>query len=652
MPILSVKKRQFKPQKTLRKTWDSFRQGLNTTLRDSELGNEQAKELTNLIMAGKGILTQRPGTKQYFQAGTNGKVRGVFGSKIDSVTELLAVTDDGYLTKMNGTSNTVISGASWASGSKVRFIQLQGVDYIVQENHPLVRYDGTTLLSFTTLTSPTNLTATNLSGVTGTFTWSWRVAALTDAGRTLPSDEVTLSGLPEDLAETTIQLAWSAPSAASGLIKGFELYGREPGAQTRMTGVQPTTTTWLDDGTIIPSQIAFMPDFNETGGPNAKYVIKSGGKIILANIQGRTSDVMWSGADVNVGKFHWTKGGGTASVEKDDGTEITGVWEASENKIILFKERSIYQMKLTYDGDLGIVSPDIQKITDAIGCLSGDTIQTVENDGYFIGRRAGGGVSLNSLGYQQNILAAVLRTAELSAPIRPTLDAVNKSRFDDMWSIFYDQKYWWFYPIGTSAMSCISYDYERRGFSGPHTFPNNPVTGTVFYDSSGVEHFLYGNGSNGWVTEISDGYSSDDGTDFSWSFSSKKEDFGLPFQLKTLIRNFYHFSDVSGNAVNVTLYVEDDEGNTSSEISFTVAAPTTYAGLGSFKFGVQKFGSSTQASTSTSNTTDVRKFTDLNTPNVVNAQVKISGTGSRCKIVAMELQARPSASLPSGWKAD
>lgn len=652
MPILSGTKRQFKPQRTLRKTYDSFRQGLNTTLRDSELSDEQAKELANMIMSGKGILTQRPGTGQYYQASTNGKIRGLFGSKINGTTELLAVSDDGYLTKKNGDSFTTITGASWASGEKVRFVQLQGQDYIVQKNHPLVRYDGTTLLSFTTLTAPTSLFATKLSGVSGTFSWGWRVATLTDAGRSLPSVEITLSGLPEDIADCPVQIGWTAPSAASGLIKGFEIYGRETGAGTRMTGVQATTSSWIDDGSIVPSQIAFMPDFNETGGPNAKYVIKSGGKIILANIQGRTSDVMWSGADVNVGKFHWTKGGGTASIEKDDGTEITGIWEAAENKIIIFKERSIYQMKLSYDGDLGIVSPDIQKITDAIGCISGDTVRTVENDGYFIGRRAGGGISLNSLGYQANILANILRTAEISAPIRPTLDAVNKTRFEDMWSIFFAQKYWWFYPVGASSMGCISYDYERRGFSGPHTFPDGPVTGTIFYDSDNEEHFLYGNGDDGNVTEISDGFSNDSGEAFTWSFTSKKENFELPFQLKTLIRAFYHFSDVSGNAVSVTVYVEDDEGNTSAETSFTVAAPSVLAGMGSFRFGTLKYGSSDQASSSTSNTTDVRKFVDLNVPNVVTAQVKIQGTGSRAKIVAMELQARPQNSLPSGWKAD
>lgn len=652
MAILQAKKRPFKPQKILRKTWDSFREGLNTTLRDSELGDEQAKELTNLIMDGKGYLTQRPGTKKYFQAGTNGKVRGIFGSKISGAVELLSVTDDGYLVKQNGVGNTVISGASWASGAKVRFVQLQGVDYLVQENHPLVRYDGTTLLSFTTLSAPTNLSATNLSGVSGTYTWSWRVATLTDAGRSLASDPIVVANLPEDLVDCPIQLSWTAPSSASGLIKGYEIYGREQGAETRMTGVQSTTTQWLDDGTLIPSQIAFMPDFNETGGPNAKYIIKSGGKIILGNIQGRTSDIMWSGADSNVGKFHWTKGGGTISIEKDDGTEITDIWESSENKIIVFKERSIYQVKLTYNSDLGIVEPEVQKITDALGCLSGDTVRTVENDGYFIGRRAGGGISLNSLGYQPNILANVLRTAELSAPIRPTLDSVNRTRFDDMWAIFYDQRYWWFYPVGTSSMSCITYDYERRGFSGPHTFPNNPVAGTIFYDESDTEHFLYGNGDDGYVTEINKGYSNDDGVDFSWSYSSKKEDFNLPFQLKTLIRNFYHFADVSGTTVNVAVYIEDDEGNTTSETSFSVTAPTTYAGWGSFRFGTKKYGSSSQASTNNTNTTDIRKFVDLNTPNVVNAQVRVSGTGGRCKIIAVELQAREQKSLPSAWKAD
>lgn len=652
MPITAVRRRQFKPAKTKVSTYESFRKGLNTLLRDSELGSDQVKDMTNLVLTGKGIVTQRPGTQNYHQASANGKIRGLFGSNISNANELLAISDDGLLTKKSGASYSTIAGASWASGEKVRMMQLQGKVYIVQKNKPLTRYDGTTLLSYTTLTSPTALTATNLSGVTGTFTWSWRVAAYSDAGRTLAADAVTLDGLPEDLSNTSVQISWTAPSAASGTIKGYEIYGREQGGETRLTGVPSETTSWIDDGTQLPSQLAFLPDFNETGGPNAKYVIKSIGKVILGNIANYPSRMMWSGADVNVGKFHYTKGGGYIDIDKDDGTEITGIAEASENRIIVFKERSIHQVKLEYNADLGIVEAIQQKITDAVGCLSHDTIQVHSNDHYFVGRSAGSGVAFYSLGYQPNILANVLRTAEISGSIRPDLDSVNRSRFEDMFGMVFDSRYWWFIPQGTTNMSCYTYDYEREAWSGPITFPENPVVGAIYYDSAGEEHFLYGNGSNGYISEASFGLTNDKGTDFSWSFQSKRENFDEPFRLKTLLKAFYHLTNVSGGTVNVQVLTEKEDGLSNTESAEAVTAPSTTAGWGSFPYGYQvRYGSSQQISSGTTNSPEIRKYMDLNASDVASAAFKLTGTGVKCDIIELQMEARPQTSPPASWRA-
>lgn len=652
MPVTGLQKRAFKPARNIKVEWDSFRKGLFTNLRDSEIDNEGARELTNLFLEGKGVLTQRPGTQNYFLAGSAGKVRGLFGAKFSSGAQLLAVTDDSYLTKKSGASYLRIIGASWASGYKVRMTQLQGKVWITQEKRPLTRYDGTSLLSFTTILSPTSLLATKLSGVSGTYSWSWRVAAETDAGLTLASDPILVSNLPEDLADSPVRISWTAPSAASGIITGWSLFGRDTGSESRLTRVPVGTTSWIDDGTFSPSQIAFLPDFNETGGLIAKFNIKSAGKIILANILNYPSRAQWSGADVNVGKFHWTKGGGYIDIDRDDGTEITAIKEVAENKIIIWKNRSIYQLKLSYNGDLGIVEPEVQKITDAVGCLSQDTVLTAENETYFAGARPGGGVSLNSLGYQANILANVLRTAELTPQIRPTLEVVNKARYEDMFALFHDQKYYFFFPV-SSEMQCVTFDFERRSFTGPHTFPDNPTVGTVYYDDDNEEHLVYGDGDDQYVTEISKNYDGDKGTPFTWTFLSKNEDFGFNFRLKTLLKSLTHLASVYGGTVSVQILTTDRTGNATVQSSFTVDSTNVLAGWGSFRFGYGiRFGSSQQASTSTTNTSDVRKIIDLNTSGVVSAQIKIQSTdGARAKIIELGLTARPEAeqNVPSEW---
>lgn len=656
MAQTGIQRRAFKPARVLRAEWDSVRRGLDVMLRDSELNPESARELTNLFIEGKGILTQRPGTGNYFQAGNLGKVRGLFGARFNDQSQLLAITDEGYLVRKSGTTHTQITGMSWASGQKVRMTQLQGKVWITQSEKPITRYDGTTLLSYITVSAPASLTATKISPASGPFTYSWRVATETDAGLTLASDPVVISNLPhaDELSECPVRLSWVQPSTASGLVTGFTIFGRDQGSESRMTRVNSTTTTFVDDGTYTPSSIAQLPDFNETGGLQAKFNIKSSGKIVLANIKNYASRVQWSGADINVGKFHWTKGGGYIDIDRDDGTEITAIHEASENRIIVWKERATYQIKLNYNADLGVVEPDVQKITDSIGCLSQDTVLTAENDIYFLGRRAGGGVSLNSLGYQANILANVLRTAELSPQVRPILETVNVARGEDMFALFYDQKYYLFYPSG-NATNCLVFDFERKSFTGPHSFPGNPVVGTVYYDDNNQEHLLYGDGDDGYVTEISKNYDGDKGVPFAWSYLSRNENFGFNFRLKTLLKAMVHLANVSGGTVNVQIYTTDRSGNSVAQTNFTVEEVNKLAGWGSFPWarGV-RWGSMQQASTSTTNTSEVRKVLDLNTSGIVSAQIRISSSnGAKARIVELGMTARPEAeqNIPSEWMA-
>lgn len=651
MAITQVRKRQFKPQKTLTKDWDSFRKGLNTLLRDSELGDEQVRQLQNMVMDGKGITRPRPGTKVYHQAAASGKIRGLHTSKISDTTELLSVSDGGFLTKMSGTSHTQINGASWASGSKVRMTQLQNKVYLVQEGQPLRRYDGSSLIEYVTINPPVSLTATNLSGVSGAFTWSWRMAFTADAGRTFVSNPVTLANLPEDLTESAVLLKWSYPSGASGLVSNTQIYGRVQGDESYLSSVPAGVTQWIDNGSNIQSQILFMPDFNETGGPQAKYVIKSKGKLVVANLANAKSRLMWSGADVNIGKFHYTAGGGVIDVEPDDGQEITGIRVASEDIIVVFKERSTYQVKIAYNSTSGINEAQYTKISDAIGCLSGDTVVSVENDIYFVGLRAGGGVSLNSLGYEPNILANVLRTKEISAAIAPDLRSINKARYEDMWGIFYDSLYYWFYPIGATEMRCLTYDYQRGGFAGPHTFPDNPVVGTIHYDSDGKDYFIYGDGDDGNTTHVSDAYTDDKGVDFNWIFKTKKEDFGVANRLKTLLTSMVHVADLTGNAINVDILYEDKLGKTTSLKNYSITPRTTkiYSGWGSFLYGTKGYGSSTQAGVGTVESSDYRKIVRHNKAGVVSAQVKVTGTGSDVRILEVNFEARAEYGTPSDW---
>lgn len=631
--------------------WSSFRRGLNLLLQDVELDKEESRRLDNLILKGSGILTQRPGTDTYFTPG-NTKVKFLthyYAKQISGASgaqEVLAMTETGYLTKKSGTSYAIIPGASYASGSRIDAAQIYNRVYVVSPSAVLRKYDGSTMLSYAAISTPSIISVTKSSGTTGVFTRSWRVSAESDVGETLASQGISLSNVPEDFTTTNYAtLSWTSVANA----QGYVIYGRDAGQETFLTRVNASQISFVDDGSNIASAFVFPPEADFTAGPKAKYVIASKEKLFVANIENNPSRVMFSGGGPNVDKFHWSLGGGYFDISKDDGEEITGIAEANDSsgRIIVWKERSIYQVALTYNADLGVVEPTIQKISGALGCVSHKTIKPVENDIFFLGRRAGGGISLNSIGYEPNFTNA-LRTREISARIRPEMETINMGRVDDLFCNYFAQKYWIFYPVGTTSIKCMAYDRERLAFLGPQTFPHNPACAEIFYDEGKIEHFLYG-GDSGTVREISLGYQTDSGADIDWVYESKKEEVGNPLALKNLKRVMYHLRNVRGN-INIEVVIEGKNGNTTTSSSFSIVGNQSHAGWGSFNYGSKAYGAKTQASTSTTNLTDIIKYINTNKNAIRAYSIRITGSGSSAEILAIKAKLTPSTQLPSSWR--
>ena len=122
-------------------SWDNFRGGLNTLLRESELKGNELTRAQNIMLIGAGIPTKRWGTQNYFLSGAAGSVRGLKGFyQKDGTNQLLAITDDGYLTQRSNASYSTLTGVSWASGSNVEMTQMDDRMYIVKRFcHPSLR---------------------------------------------------------------------------------------------------------------------------------------------------------------------------------------------------------------------------------------------------------------------------------------------------------------------------------------------------------------------------------------------------------------------------------------------------------------------------------------------------------------------------------
>jgi len=202
MPSFLTREPPFRKGRTAEAEWTTCRKGLNLLLRPTELGRDELAQSDNIMLVGSGIPTGRWGTQVYFTANVTGINRGLgtFRDNDGNVSEILALTDKGYLVKKNGSGYTVIAGQSWPSGTSIHTEELGEKTYIVSSDTVFTSYDGSGLTLFGKISAPTGLYATNYSGVTGTNRISYKVVAIgQNGGQTTPSDPYVLSNVPEDL---------------------------------------------------------------------------------------------------------------------------------------------------------------------------------------------------------------------------------------------------------------------------------------------------------------------------------------------------------------------------------------------------------------------------------------------------------------------
>jgi hypothetical protein len=588
MPLFYNKPPPFRPQKELTFEWDSFDGGLNTLFRDTEIKKNEVSQFQNLMLTGQGVPTKRWGTSLYFRSSTSGAVRGMSGFyQKDGTNELLAITDDGYLNKRNSSSFTQIAGVSWASGYDVGMAQIADKMYFVGGDRELARYDGTTLTGFATIDQPSSVGVSQLSGASGANTYSYRLTHTTEVGETTPSTAVTLANQPEDTSDGTIRLAWTNASSASGIRKGTNIYKGELGYETFVAKVDGESTFWLDDGTAVPTLFNFPPTVDTTGGADAKYIIRFQDRLVISGIANDPTLVLISGREPLQERFDFSSNGGFVRVEPDSGDDIVGL-DVKGERIIVFKERSIWQIKLEQRGyktvneiTLTALDPQVELITASLGCASHKTIAHVENDILFL---ANGKKGVYVLGNEPGIIGDILRTNEVSVKIRPFFESLTAAQEQDACAVYYNNKY--FLGVPTKGQTMVL-DRERNAWMGPWTFDARLFH--IYYDSSDQSQLLKGNDDGPDVEGVSQSYIDDRGTAFNTIMRTKREDFGDWTRFKNVKRIFTLWRNLSGT-VDVDIRLEERSGNTITAKDFSVTTAAGNSGWGADLWADTQFG--------------------------------------------------------------
>jgi hypothetical protein len=655
VPNFDLKEPPYKPPKTLQLDWKDFKGGLNTLLRQTEIKDNELAQASNLKLVGLGVPTKREGTADYFLTAPSvatgaQRVRGLkgvlFSSGASGINELLALSDYGILVKKSGASYIEIPGASYASGYNAEMVQIFNNVYITNGINALTKYGGTTISPFVSISRPTGVAATNLSGVSGTFTRSFRVSAFNAVGETIASDSVLLANTPQDLTTTSVRITWTTSSPAS-LVLGYGVYGFDQGDERLITTVDASTTRYDYLGDPEPSQLVFPQAADTTGGPVAKYVITHKDKIVLGNIQNFPSRIAWSGGGSNVDKFNWRFGGGYIDIDKDTGDRITGLIEYQDS-IVVFKERSVWQVTLSTQESL--VIPTVKMIIRGVGCVSHRTIRHVENDVFFLSRRG-----VFTLGNEANYLANVLRTNELSAKIRPLFETLSPSQLEQACGIYHMNKYRLSYPTsGTSKNdSEVIYDRERLAWMGPNTPPAVPAVYETYFDGDNRENLVWGDTDDNFVTQFSSAFPNDKGVKIQTSLLSKKTAFQNPFRFKQVKNLYSNWRNVFGTPF-VNIILETRDGAVGSAQSFTISASSAGVGWGFDKWGTFKWGTSAGAGSAEASNDLVRRTRVNKIGRTVQIEVTTTGNNDKYELLALQLQAQELGEgiIPSDWNTN
>lgn len=589
MPQFSDTVPKYSPRNNLEAEWKTFRKGLNLLLRPTELTREEYSQGDNIMLIGSGVPTGRWGTTDYFTANaslTSNTIRGIgtFNATASLINEVMAISDEGYLVKKNGTDNTRITGQSWPSGSTVRSEQLGNVAYFVSEDQPLTQYSGGNLSVFATVSAPTGATATNYSGASGSYIWSWVITTLGASGGETTGTSIQLPNLPQELSDTTVHITWSAPSAAT--LAGYQIYRGLQGDETFLAGVGASTTKYVDIGEPA-SELALAPLSNTTGGVKSKFIKKFKDRLLVVD-KDDPNRLLISGRYPYQSSFNWTDGGGYVYIDPDSGQDITGIdIQPGSDKIIIYKDFSHFAVELSTVsvGNYLVLDPNYTPISTSVGASNPDTIVPVENDIFYFGRKG-----LYVTGYEPNFLS-LIRTNEVSARIRPYLENLGETDYQTACAFYVDNKYLLSFP---GRREIIVYDRERGCFAGLWKLPFGISKMLKYVDSSGTERWIIGSAESTQLYTFESSVNSDDGTTITKTFKTNKEQFNTWTELKIIEIFHVLFRNISGS-VNVNILLEDRDGSTTTIKSFSITGAEIYgeSGWGTFGWGANIWGTPT-----------------------------------------------------------
>jgi len=571
-----------------------FTGGLNLFQDENSIKDSELTEAKNVILEVDGI-APRPGTKNY--GTTSGdRVMGAFAYyKSDGTRELLrfAKGSNDKLQKYVSGTPTGIGTTTYDADSRMNFVQADDKVFIFNGTDNLTYYDGSTITEYAALTTPVGLGVTP-TGTTGSKTYSYRVSAFNDTGETLACASVnTTTGNATLNATNYNALSWDAVASAVG----YNVYGRFATGlgETYMATVY--TNSYDDKGADSPSLSILPPEANSTEGIIASMPILAISRIFTAGIKDHPSRLSFSSTGTKIGDFSTpTYGAGGVDVFKNDGADITAII-GFQGGVIVHKGNAIYKFSFTSDG-----FQQLEEVVKGFGSCSHRATKHVENDIIFPVKKDGR-LAFFSLGNQENYVATVLRTNELSIKVEPYLRNVSFESLGNSCATYFDNLYMCAVAKDGSTINDRVWVLDTRFGAWVYWEGITPNCFVTWIDSSGDEALYYGDEETGYLVEMFQDSRVDNDTAIDVRWATKAFNQGQFNKEKRYHNPTFQFKDLSVST-NIQGFIYIDGAEVDAEFSVT-QQNRSGGGFGAIIVGETLIGDAPSTVTVTEGASDV-----------------------------------------------
>lgn len=553
--------------------------GLNTYMSATRIKDNESPDLQNIEFLENGIPAKRRGTDVYGDA-PNSRVLGMGSLYTSGGTRRHLQVSGTALYYYNAGTWTSIAGKTFTASKLANFVQCQDAIYVHNGTDSMGKYDGTTL------SSPS-------VGVTGCKFGIFYAGRHCAAGKSTTPSRLYLSSTKS--ADNFVGKTGTATAGAASTITD--------------TGQAWTTNEYA--GLTIKITAG-------TGAGQERTIASNTATVI-------TVSTAWT-TNPDTTSTYSIEGGDTIDINKNDGQAITGLAKFEE-KLIIFKERSIWQ--LTFDS-LGF--PTVQLVTATAGCVSHRSIEHVENDIFYLSHDG-----VRTFGYVPNIEA--VRTNLLTAKVNTEIVNINTTYYESCTAIYQDNKFLFSYPYGSSTTNDRMLVYHML-YGCWSKWTGLPVNSFNHFGSvSGEVKLYYGHETNGQTYEmLVDNYSDGASTAIDAYWCSKEFDLGHFDQRKRIVfLDLQIRSLVGGLGVQII-------GN-GSEVLFdkTSGVSSTFTGddgLRSFTFRANEFREDEGSTATTVATDDIRRVRLNKTVRTIKIKVYNSVVDERFALLSLAIGAR------------